>query len=57
MGGQADLPGKCKIEETAHDMTGNLGAQVSGKVLLISFSINPALLYVYNKLTFLSGHV
>ncbi|MGB8215346.1 MAG: MinD/ParA family protein [Anaerolineales bacterium] len=33
------LWGKCKIEETAHDVTASLGANVKGKVFLIPSSI------------------
>jgi len=33
------LWGKCKIEETAHDVTASLGSQVKGKVFLIPSSI------------------
>ena len=33
------LWGKCKIEETAHDVTASLGPQVKGKVFLIPSSI------------------
>ncbi len=33
------LWGKCKIEETAHDVTASLGGNVSGKVFLIPSSI------------------
>lgn len=33
------LWGKCRIEETTHDVTENLGAPVSGKVFLIPSSI------------------
>jgi MinD-like ATPase involved in chromosome partitioning or flagellar assembly len=32
---------KCSIEETAHDVTGNLGTDVSGKVYLIPSSLKP----------------
>jgi septum site-determining protein MinD len=35
------LWGKCKIDETAHDVTANLGGSVSGKVFLIPSSIKP----------------
>jgi len=35
------LWGKCKIQETAHDVTAKLGAPVSGKVYLIPSSIKP----------------
>jgi|SRR5271157_808415 len=33
------LWGKCKIEETAHDVTASLGSQLTGKVFLIPSSI------------------
>ncbi len=33
------LWGKCEISQTAHDVTGNLGADISGKVFLIPSSI------------------
>jgi len=33
------LWGKCKIEETAHDVTASLGSQVKGKIFLIPSSI------------------
>jgi MinD-like ATPase involved in chromosome partitioning or flagellar assembly len=33
------LWGKCKIEETAHDVTSTLGAQVKGKIFLVPSSI------------------
>lgn len=32
---------KCKIEETAHDVTANVGANVSGQVFLIPSSLKP----------------
>jgi septum site-determining protein MinD len=35
------LWGKCKIDETAHDVTANLGGSVTGKVFLIPSSIKP----------------
>ena len=35
------LWGRCTIEETAHDVSSGLGAQVDGKILLIPSSINP----------------
>lgn len=35
------LWGKCDIEDTAHDVTSNLGAEISGQVLLIPSSIKP----------------
>jgi len=35
------LWGRCTIEETAHDVSSGLGAQVGGKILLIPSSINP----------------
>jgi septum site-determining protein MinD len=35
------LWGKCSIDETAHDVTNNLGASVTGKVFLIPSSIKP----------------
>jgi MinD-like ATPase involved in chromosome partitioning or flagellar assembly len=33
------LWGKCKIEETAHDVTANLGSDISGRVFLVPSSI------------------
>lgn len=35
------LWGKCKIEQTAHDVTAQLGGKVSGRVYLIPSSIKP----------------
>lgn len=35
------LWGKCAIEETAHDVTASVGANVSGKVFLIPASLQP----------------
>jgi septum site-determining protein MinD len=35
------LWGKCDIEDTAHDVTSNLGGEISGQVLLIPSSIKP----------------
>lgn len=35
------LWGKCDIEDTAHDVTSNLGGEIAGQVLLIPSSIKP----------------
>src|SRR4051812_28601746 len=35
------LGGKCAIRETAHDVSGNLGDGLKGKVFLIPSSMNP----------------